>query len=818
MSLSAIKAELYAPDLPWNCYKPDDLGRVVMKFVDDHEPYFRWWSQVWYENFQFLFGNHNIRWSRRYGFAVDYDFLRQQTNNMQIKSKTNIARVVVEALASMIYSNLPEWEVEAMDESSIKGKRFRKILQKLLDCYMIRLSMDKEFQAAAISYVLFGQMAFKTDWNYSGGKMLEIPRWRKVRAPVYSTYMAPNVFTQGLIEVPTPMHVDGGQPMTEDRWEAVVDEMGRQIVQKIMAGDASVRTLTPLQYRREVGSEGSHKSRWWQEFRLLDYDQFIDEYKNVPGATKAFREIKPIYSNQHVYEFAVRHFMRMQFTTPPTVEDSFRRASSVFKSSLFKYKVLVVDHLDCPHNEKWPNGRRVVVCNGEATHITRPSYNVEGTMDGWHPYSEAQWMTVPPSSIAPGPMNDVTSKNRELNVKDSLTATAVRRNMGSQLLVKTGSGIDIHKLTGEPGVAHEVSDPFGARYLHDDMPIPPVIAQLRQQDKDDVYDVSGAGEALRGQPSTGSSSGYQEKQREEREEKRLAPARKNFEGAVSNCGQKLAVCIKQNVMKMDDLVMGYLKRAAAGEFTSQDVVGFISTPWTFGTDVKVKKSSMAIKSRASMQATYAELGAGPAAMRLGQDAKVLDRYLKLFDAEQLRDSSAAQRDRAERENEAWLDLMRLGPDAEGIPFPKVLFGDNDDIHIGEHDEFEAKYADELMNNEWLMTKFIEHKERHRLQKQEKMAELMPGTSLQTGEMMSAARQVPQPTVQTIYQKSIMDQQIKQQQGGSPQGAPQQPKGNPGAAPQGQRQAPQAPKLPGGRTNPQAPSGNTPPATSRGGLQ
>lgn len=825
MSLAVTKAQLHAPDLPWNCFKHEELGQNVMKFVNDHEPYFRWWAQVWYENFQFLFGNHNIKWSRRYGVAVDYDFLRQPSSGFQLKSKTNISRVVVEALASLIYSNLPEWEVEAMDESSIKGKRFRKLLQKLLDCYMIRLSMDKEFQAAAVSYVLFGQMAFRTDWNHSGGKLLEIPKWRRIKAPAYSTYMAPNPYTMGLLEVPTPLQDQSGMPIMEDRWEAVVDEMGRQIVDKVLSGDAYVRGLTPMQYRRQPGTL-AHNSRWWEEFRIMDYDEFVDEYKNVPGATRLFKTIKPIYANQGVYEFAVRHFLRMQFTTPPTVDDVFRKSGNVFKSSMFKYKVLVVEHMDCPHTEKWKEGRRVIVCNGDATHITKPSYNVEGTQDGWHPYSEAQWMAAPPSSIAPGPMNDVTAKNRELNVKDTLMSTAVRRNMGSALLIKGGGGLDPQKFSGEPGMSYEVNNVHdAARWLHDDMPIPPAMPTLRQMDKDDVYESSGAGDALRGQPSTGASSGYQEKQREEREEKRLAPARKNFESAVSNVGQKLVACIKQNSLKLEDNTMGFLKRAAAGEYTSQDVIAFISTPIAFGTDVKVKKSSMAIKSRASQQAMYMELAAGPLAQRLGQDAKVLDRFLKFFDADGLRDGSAAQRDRAERENEAFLDFMRLGPDAEGILMPKVMQGDNDDIHLAEHEEFEARYAEELLSNEWLLLKFLIHKEQHRLQKQEKEGQLLPGTALQTGTMMATARQTAQPTVQTVQQNAMIKAQTKaqqpqQQQPQQPQGQPPQAKPNggpPGAAPQGQAPAPQAPRMPGGRTDPQAPSGNTPPAR-RGGLQ
>jgi hypothetical protein len=253
--------------------------------------------------------------------------------------------------------------------------------------------------------------------------------------------------------------------------------------------------------------------------------------------------------------------------------------------------------------------RRLVIANGECVAITEPDYTTN-KMDGWHPLVESQWLTAAPNSIAAGPTNDVIRKNKELNVKDSLMATAVRRNMGSELLVKAGSGYDPQKKTGEPGNIQEVNDVNGARWLHDDMPIPPVMSRLREMDKEDVYETSGAMDALRGAPSVGSNSGYQEKQREEREEKRLGPARKEFEFGVSAVGEKLVACLKANVIKLDDNVMGFMKRSGAGEFSVQDVIAFLSSSIEYGVDIKVVKSSMVIKSKATMQATLQELAGG----------------------------------------------------------------------------------------------------------------------------------------------------------------------------------------------------------------
>jgi hypothetical protein len=254
---------------------------------------------------------------------------------------------------------------------------------------------------------------------------------RKKRSP-FGMFNAPNQATGGLIEVPEGMVDQYGRPYGEDSWAQDTDERGRQIVDKIFTGDMGVDMLTPFEYRRAPGSNGYHKSRWAQRFRLMDYDEYLDEYDKLPGKTKEFDQLRPVYDNETVFNFSVRHFMRMQFVTSPTLDDP-NQAFGNFRSSMFKYKVYVVEHYDRPHPEKWPEGRRVVIANGQCTHITVPPYSTS-KLDGWHPFVEAQWMAVPPSSISSGPVNDAVRKNREVNVKDSLIATAVRRNMGSQLL------------------------------------------------------------------------------------------------------------------------------------------------------------------------------------------------------------------------------------------------------------------------------------------------------------------------------------------------------------------------------------------------
>jgi hypothetical protein len=801
MALSKfLQAKAYCPNLPWCQDEADKLGPTVLQYIQDQESYYRRWAQRWFENMQFIYGNSSIKWSRRYDFAVDVDFLRRDVTLSQ-RASTNIARVVAEALASLIYSDLPTWEADAADESSLRGKRYASIYEKLLDAYMTRLCCDKVFATSAMCYVAFGQVAWRIDWDDTAGTILELPQWRKVKAPVFTDYLAPNPVTGGLLTTPVPAPGSNGQPYFEDRWEPVTDNTGRQVVRKELTGDMSIKSLTPFEYRRELGSSGMHDTRYVEQISLIDYDTYLRKFGNLPGKTKFADDIKPILNDSAAYAFAIRHFMRMQFTTPPTLADNgFQRPEAVVKSALFKNKVLVIEHFDQPDQEMWPRGRRVVVVNGQCTHVTEPQYftNKKG---GWHPFVEAQWMVVPPSSISSGPMDAVTAKNRELNVMDSLVATAARRNLGSVLLYKHGSGFEPQKLTGEPGQMQGVADPEGVRWLHDDMPIPPVVNMLRQGYKDDVYESSGAQDSLRGDRSKNVSSGYAFKQLEEREQRRLTPPRKNFENGVSDVGEKMGACLRQNVTKLDDQVMAYMKRAGAGEFTADEVISFLAGPVDYGIDVRVKPSSMVMKSTATEQANYLELAKGPAQMRVTQDAEVLDNFLEYFGAEKLRDGSGAHRDKADRECDIWGDMMRLGPDTEGIKPPIVLLEDDDTIHMAKHGEFIVRNSDELLNNEWLFTMVLTHNEMHRLQMQEKQGQAVPGTALQVPGIMAQTRQKPPPGMPQVFQQNVQRMQQGMAQNQAAQKAPQSPKS---PAPVGSKGPPQ--------TTVGAPSKNTQPAT------
>lgn len=794
----------HCPTLPWCQDEPEKIASAVIHLMHDQENFIKHWSYKWYENMQFVYGNHHLRWSRRLGVAVDVDFLRPAQRAVNKRHYTNISRTCAESLGSLIYSNTPTWEAKATDDAVTRSSRWEKMSQSILDAYVHILELHNDFRQAANTFVTFGQIAAVVDFDVNVGKLLNIQKYVKRDTPVMRGSIRTDPLLGGVLGSISQGIGSDGQPMVSNSWVPESDEQGRKVTIPMHVGRPRVTFITPFEYRREPGSSGMHTAKWVQRLRLIDFDDWIGEYGKLSGKTAYYDRVIPQSGNAQIQQFAILQFLRLHMISPIT-DDGWRQAGYNF-SDILRRKILVVEHWDRP-NQYWPKGRRVVVANGYCTHITEPQYSTN-KVGGWHPFVEASWFSILPSSVATGPLHDVVAKNKQLNTCDSLVATALLRNLGSQLLVRSGSGLDPAKISGTPGEIHEVGDVnTAARWLHDDNPIPPVIQGIREEYKSDTYEMSASGDAVRGARTVGVSSGYAYRQAQEREERRLTPARKEWQRMIGGIGEKLLACVKANVIQLDDAVIGYMKKHSAGKFTTQDVAAFISEPLDYGVDITVEDGSMEMKSRATQQANFMELTAKtPLKTRLEQDAAVFDKFLKMFDADHLRDGSAAHRDRADRENEIFSDLLSMGPDGKVEPAPIVWAQDDHDIHMQSHADWMIKNDQELSAAPWLMSMLNLHIEMHRVQKRELQGQVPVGTT-DVFPQISAATSGSTPNLFGVIAESR--QKTQREVSNATQQQPQQPR------PSGPAQGPQERKAPPAPSQPAPPGSGGPPQTPVG---
>ena len=773
--MSYQKANKHSGDLPWNEQDPRKLGGVISEFVEKYDNYLAPWSQMWFENFNFVHGNHDVLWSKKWGFAVDVDFLSKRTNSMSMRSKTNVSRTVFESLSSLIFSNAPDWDVLAADESSTQGRRFQKIISSVLDCYYERLCMDRELRSFTNNLVTYGLAATKIDWCVNSGQMIKSEMLEEREVPLYEEY--PQTTDMGVIDTIIAGTSNSGEPRMEKRLVPRRDETGKVIYENRWSGDVRVTTLTPFEYRRELNPHGTHKSKWFQQVRVMDYDDYLAEYAQMGDRTNYFERIEPGMMHSSAYKFAIKQYMRMHFVTPMNSKDVRRSSFSSLKQDFMKNKVLVVEHYDRPNPDLWPEGRVTVVVNGYVTNITKPQYSTRKT-NGWHPFVEASWITLSPSSIPTGPMNDITAKNRELDMMDSLIDTSSMRNLGSMMLVKTGSGLDPQRIWAEPGLIQEVNDLNCITYVRDPLPIPPITMQLRDMKKDDIYELSGAQDAIRGDRSKGISSGYGQKVVEEREQRRLTPVRRELERATGEIGQKVIACLKACAPSLDDLTFGFLKRSASGQFSDKDIMAFMQTPLDYGVDINVRGGSMVAKSEAAERQDIMDMIEKiPNAQQRLNDASVLDNVLKKFGIQVLRDGSAVHRDKALRENEVFSDLGTMGPDATGVQIPVVCPEDDHAIHITAHDLDMVEKFDDIQHDEFQLTLRTFHRECHKINQQEQVGEVPQGTAREFGKLYDQAKGMPARDLPTLVGLKQQAEQMKMQTKAKAAGV--QPGGQPG---------------------------------------
>lgn len=760
--MSYIKANKMSGDYPWNEQDPRKLGGVISEFVEKYDSYLAPWSQMWFENFNFIHGNHDVIWSKKWGFAVDVDFLSRRTPSMNMRSKTNVSRTVFESLSSLIFSSAPDWDVMAADESSTQGRRFQKIIDSVLDCYYERLCMDRELRSFTNNLVTYGLSAAKIDWCVSSGQMVTSEVMEEQDVTLFTEY--PQSTTMGVVDAIIQGENPEGMPAVERRLVPKRDENGQIVKEHRWSGDVRITTLTPFEYRRELNPHGTHKSKWFQHIRIMDYDDFLREYASFGDRTAYFERIQPGMMHSSAYKFAIRQYMRMHFVTPMAPRDVRRLTFSSLKQDFMKNKVIVVEHYDRPDPDLWPEGRVTVVVNGYVTNISKPQYSTR-KVNGWHPFVEASWITLSPSSIPSGPMNDITAKNRELDMLDSLIDTSSMRNLGSMMLVKAGSGLDPQRIWAEPGLIQEVNDLNCITYARDPLPIPPIAAQLREMKKEDIYEISGSQDAIRGDRSKGVSSGYGQKIVEEREQRRLTPVRRELERATGEMGQKLIACLKACAPTLDDMTFGFLKRSAAGQFSNKDIIAFMKTPIDYGVDVNVRGGSMVAKSQAAEQQDIMDMiKTVPMAQQRLQDASVLDNVLKKFGIEALRDGSAVHRDKALRENEVFTDLGTLGPDATGIQIPVVCPEDDHQIHITSHDLDLVEKFDDIQHDEFQLFLRTFHRECHKMYQLEQTGQVPQGSAFQFNKFYQQANSMPTRDMgQLVALKQQADQQKLQTQ-------------------------------------------------------
>ncbi len=723
MSLDLSRQYMHAV-MPWTTNDPVKLEQALIGLTLQADYINRRWAQRWFENFQFVLGNHYLRWSRQFDYAVDIDFLRGGMDT-QKRSQTNISRTVVESLSSMIYSQLGDIFAEAKYDSTSRGARLAKLLESLSTCYDERLGMHEKFDIASVMFVMFDKVYAAIDFHQAKGASFQRPRQELRKVPRMTTRLEPDPVTGELMTVPVPVLGADGNPVMVDAFEDVIGPDGRPVMEWVKTGDLDVTMHSPFEVAYDAMAKTFSESKWTQRYMVMDYDDFMTKYGDQEGVIEEeIDRVRGGHISHPIKNVAMRHFMRTMFAMPPLLDAGGQL--NMTSMHTLRHKVFVVEHHDRPSEGHRKNrtpwlseGRRCIVANGRLVLVSTPQYRMSHDT-GWHNLAECKWLPLAPSNQSSGPMSDTVQKNREINLTDSLTTLAIQRLSGGAVIINENSGIDKNKWTGEPGMTYYSStDPSSAvSIVGERQPLPPVVTQRRETLKEDIYEVSGTGDALRGGRSPGASSGYQARLYEEREKRRSSKASNNWESFAAMIYMKRAACLQQNAVKLDQSVIARIMRSSDGDVTESDVLAFLNGPIDFGVDLFIRPDSMRTKSKATQIADIQESLAIPAiAERLVQDPAVVDSYLDFLGIDVLRDINSVHRDRAKKENCIFNDMIPYKDPAQlmaafGHDLPTVIWQDNDLVHMVEHARDFVKNFDKYRRNPAAMSAFTYHQAWH----------------------------------------------------------------------------------------------------------
>lgn len=771
--MALLSPQMMTGVMPWQTNDRKQLEGAIYSLAIQADYENRRWAQKWFEQHQFVLGNQSFKWSRQHDFAVDVDFLRARRGD-NYQCQTNISRVVLESLASSIYSQLGELEFNTIDHATSRGRRLTKTLEGVGECYNERLGMHQEFDYGSNVLTLYSRVYGKIYWDKNAGFRFKRPKQAPVKQPKMTTRLETDPVTGEQMSVPCPVLDANGQPEMIDTYQTLVGPDGQPIYEWAPNGDAAIEMLTPYEVRAENARTFS-RSKWIQQIRVMDYDDFMTEFASEPGAIDSeMRRVKGGIVSTTVRAMAYRHFLRAMFSSPPTLD--FNGQMSMTSMLAMKNKILVIEHFDRPteghkyNQTPWlREGRRSVLANGRLVLVSTPQYRVPGCAIGWHPYFEARWLIVPPSAEATGPMSDTVAKNREVNMTDNMMSIAVKRTAGGQVLVNELSGLDKNKITGEPGMTHYVSGNPNEAYaiMSDKQPVPPSLVNYRQQQIDDTWLVSATDDSLRGERSVGATSGYQARIYEERAQKRISKAENNWHEFCAMAYKKLFHCIQQNASQMDPSVVARIMRSAQGDITESDVYDYLKGPMDFGVDVSMKYGSMRLKSHATKIADlYEAMKIPQVAEQLAADPSVLDKILDFLGLDMVRTLDADHRERARRENTWFYDVQHIRePEqllAYGSDAPVVIWQDNDMAHLVEHMRDKVKNWDRYKKNPLVLSLHEAHCAWHEQNLKAKQNEQSPYIASTAPAMEQRAEQLgatPRNPLQELMQ--FRDQKAKE---------------------------------------------------------
>lgn len=576
---------------------------------------------------------------------------------------------------------------------SFRDKSAAKVGQLCIEANYERLKDQENYEYAASILVAYGTVFKKTYWDTSAGNLVKIPK--KVQQPKVN----PNTGMQVGME-----DVDAK------------DEFGDPVFEYLPIGDIGTYVIDPMRMALDPLASDAHTSRWILEYAIQPLPWIMEMFgKTDPGYTGRAEEVKA----ESQLSGSMERYYKLKNSAG--LKDNVGIASTSGGSSTELTNCAVVKEYYERPTTQYPSGRMIVVANGIPLYAGDSPFSGPDQGD-WHPYSECRWEIVPGRFWGKGPLDNIAELQKRVNSIDA-TVILTRKTMAiPQKLVPLGCGIENGQWTGRPGQQLNYRAEAGTPTTIPSAGVDATVFKEREQVVDDIKNISGAIDILKGDRPPGVTASSALSLLYEVGTGKLFPVLDRWKRFVKTDQTKELRLIAKNYKEPREDYIALLKQKN-NELSEESISRFIGTDLYDNCNVVVEAGSNVPKLEAMRQMRLQEAAqVGTLNLELPANRMEFNRQMGItgFDNDVGPDVT-----RAEWENDL-MDNVLYSPDNQ----PIVLNCDDDAVHIQVHERRmkEPSFMEQPME---VQQAFIQHIEKHhesemQKQQQQMMQAMMTG--------------------------------------------------------------------------------------------
>lgn len=602
---------------------------------------------------------------------------------------TNYLFDIYQTLKSYLIQNKPRSTV-VPNTQDYSDKQAAKLANIVCETNWERLKEEKNYESAAAAGVTYGTVFKKDYWDTSTIMTAKVPR----------------VAPQPVIEPNT-----GAVVGYEDK-EVIDPETGDVMFDEMPLGDVNTCVVEPYRLALDPIATDLHLARWVMEYSIQPMDWVKETYgKEGEGYTGRIDTVKP----EKMLSAEMQRFYSLK--TSSGTQSPGNLNVSAGADETVENTVVLKEYYErpCP---KYPKGRLIAVANNVVLYAGDSPYSGPELGD-WHPYSEFRWEIVPGRFWGKSPLDATVEIQKQINSIDAAIILTRKTMAIPQKLVPTDSGIKRGEWTGRPG--QEIHYRPGSTPPSTIPPagVDPQVWQEREQKLEDMKNISGAIDILKGDRPPGVTAASALEMLFEVGTGKLRPVLDRWKVFVESSQKKQLRLIAQ---KYKEPRPEFIRMLAAKnkELPEETINAFLGTDLHDNCNVKIEAGSNIPKLQSAEKALLMQL-AQVGTLNLEDPANKLE-FNKRMGVIGFDNEVGPDHRRAEWENDLMNNVHRT-PDKK----PVMLTDDQHQIHIDVHTR-RMKEPSFLDQPQEVQDAFMAHIEEHKkAENDQKMMEMQEAT-------------------------------------------------------------------------------------------